>query len=157
MLFLGYIKLYFSIEKLIFLESRLNHAQRETYLKRLLEEYDEESKFEDDDEDEDWLPSEVVEEPPSDSGTSSETSKAEGESNAETDEIKIESEAAGTPAADEAGIETENAYITKDKTFWTHTPLQVHLTPHNVLRQRSGPNRSTETLSVGDTFKRIYS
>lgn len=57
MLFLAYIILHFSIEKLIFIESRLNHVQRDTFLKRLLGD-DEESEFEDDSEDEDWLPGE---------------------------------------------------------------------------------------------------
>ena len=51
---------YFSTEKLIFIESRLNHAQRDKYLKHLLGDYNEESEFEDDSEDEDWLPVEAL-------------------------------------------------------------------------------------------------
>lgn len=148
---------YFSTEKFIFIESRLNRAQRDKYLEHLLGDYNEESEFEDDSEDEDWLPVEaLVEEPPSDMGTAGETSEGEGESDAESDKSESESQTAGTPAADEAGIENANAYIAKDKTVWSKTPPQVHQTPsHNVLRQRSGPHRSTETLSIGDTFKRI--
>lgn len=125
-------------------------------MKHILGDYNEESEFEDDSEDKDWLPVEaLVEEPPSDMGTAGETSEGEGESDAESDKSESESQA-GTPAADEAGIENANAYIAKDKTVWSKTPPQVHQTPsHNVLRQRSGPHRSTETLSIGDTFKRI--
>nr|XP_022906882.1 uncharacterized protein LOC111418576 [Onthophagus taurus] len=138
--------------------ARLNHVQRDTFLKRLLGD-DEESEFEDDSEDEDWLPGEALaEEPLSDTENADEAPEGEGEGDVESDESESESEsqAAGTSATDEAGTENDNAYIAKDKTVWSKTPPQVRQTPsHNVLRQRSGPHRSTESLSVQDTFKTI--
>ncbi|KAF5269346.1 hypothetical protein FQA39_LY08738 [Lamprigera yunnana] len=49
--------------------SRLNRAERDQYLTHLLGEYDKESEFESDSEDEDWLPGEaLVEDSPSDMG-----------------------------------------------------------------------------------------
>ncbi|XP_071052904.1 uncharacterized protein [Onthophagus taurus] len=138
--------------------ARLNHVQRDTFLKRLLGD-DEESEFEDDSKDEDWLPGEALaEEPLSDTENADEAPEGEGEGDVESDESESESEsqAAGTSATDEAGTENDNAYIAKDKTVWSKTPPQVRQTPsHNVLRQRSGPHRSTERLSVRDTFKTI--
>lgn len=156
MLFFAYITLYFSFEEFIFLESRMNRAQREMYLNRLLGECDEDSELDGDDEDEDWLPAEAIAEPPLDTGTPSETSESERDEGTAESESGSESEDEGTSADGEAGRETENAYISKDKTIWTKMPPQVHQTPsHNILRQRSGPHRSTETLSIGHTFKRI--
>lgn len=34
-------------------------------------------------------------------------------------------------------------------------PQALQTLSHNVLRQRNGPYRSTETLSIRDTFKKI--
>lgn len=148
---------YFSIETIDF-ESRLNRGQRGAYIKRLFGDSTEESEVEDDSEDEDWLPAVVAREPPSDVGTAGETSEGEGKSGTESDECESESEsedqAADTPVARD--VENTSTYVTKDKTVWNKTPPQVHQTPsHNVLRQRSGPHRSTETLSIRDTFTKI--
>lgn len=56
-----------------------------------------------------------------------------------------------------AARETPYAYIAKDKTVWNKTPLHQHQTAsHNVVRQQSGPHRSTVTLSISDTFKKIF-
>lgn len=42
--------------------------------------------------------------------------------------------------------------------MWNQVPPAHHQTPsHNVVRQRSGPHRLTETLSIRDTFKCIFS
>ncbi|XP_058789554.1 piggyBac transposable element-derived protein 4 [Phymastichus coffea] len=63
----------------------------------------------------------------------------------------------GIPTRGEQVV-TENAteYIAKDKTVWSKTPPDIHqVATHNVLRQRSGPFRSTGTLSVGNTLKKI--
>lgn len=41
--------------------------------------------------------------------------------------------------------------------MWEETPPHEHQTGvRNVLRQRSGPHRSTETLSISETFKKIF-
>lgn len=51
-----------------------------------------------------------------------------------------------------------NTFVAKDRTMWNQLPPSHHQTPsHNIVRQRSGPHRSTETLSIRDIFKCIFS
>lgn len=46
--------------------------------------------------------------------------------------------------------------MAKDGTVWSRTPPSQHQAAvRNIARQRSGPHRSTETLSICDTFKKI--
>lgn len=53
--------------------------------------------------------------------------------------------------------ELSGSFIAKDKTKWSKTPPSQHQTAaHNVVRQRSGPHRSTEMLSISETFKKIF-
>ena len=48
--------------------------------------------------------------------------------------------------------------MAKDKTVWNKTPPQNHQTPlRNIIRQRAGPHRSTQMLSISNTFKKIIS
>jgi len=56
-----------------------------------------------------------------------------------------------------ADIETGSTYVTKNQTIWNKKPPpQVYKTSsQNVLRQRSGPHRFTEFLSIRDTFTKI--
>lgn len=71
-----------------------------------------------------------------------EEDEEEGESETKSSESKREDQVEAR-----AG-ETLNAYIAKDKTVWNKTPPHQHQTAsYNVMRQRSGPHRSTETLS----------
>jgi len=45
----------------------------------------------------------------------------------------------------------------KDKTAWARKPFYRHQTARcNVLRQRSGPHKSTELLSMSHTFQKIF-
>jgi len=85
--------------------------------------------------------------------TGGEMSQGEGES--DSDVAEIESESEDTSAAQD--IETGSTYVTKDQTIWNKKPPpQVYKTSsQNVLRQRSGPHRSTEFLSIRDTFTKI--
>lgn len=46
-------------------------------------------------------------------------------------------------------------FVAKDKTIWTRTPT-VQRSFRNILRHRSGPHKNTETLSIVDTFKVIF-
>ena len=95
--------------------------------------------------------------PETDAATASEESEGEGEKSNESEQSENEDTASDTSArGEEAGIDNADEYIAKDKTIWSKTPPEVHQTAsHNVLRQRRGPCRSTDTLSVGDTFKKI--
>ena len=69
----------------------------------------------------------------------------------------MEGAAAGTSAGDQAaGTGNAREYIAKDNTVWSKTVPTVRQTPsYNKLRQKSGPHKSTETLSIADTFKKI--
>jgi len=52
---------------------------------------------------------------------------------------------------------SSNTFVAKDGTVWNQLPPNFHQTStHNIVRQRSGPLRSTETMSVCDTFKCIF-
>ncbi|XP_071567686.1 piggyBac transposable element-derived protein 4-like [Temnothorax nylanderi] len=134
--------------------ARLNRTERDAYIKRLLGDASEESEINDSSDDEDWVPNKVtMNEPQSDAGIAGESSEGEGESDTEPEECESESE--DTPAAATRENVT-TSYVTKDNTVWLKTPPQVHQTlSHNILRQRSGPHKSTETLSVRDTFTKI--
>jgi len=48
--------------------------------------------------------------------------------------------------------------VTKDKTIWSKVPLsQYQTTVRNIVKQRAGAHRSTETLLICDTFKKMMS
>lgn len=46
-------------------------------------------------------------------------------------------------------------FVAKDETVWTRTPTRQHQVAHNILRKRSGLHRSSQNLSIRDTFKKI--
>ena len=49
-------------------------------------------------------------------------------------------------------------FIAKDKTVWSKLPLSQHqVAVRNVVRQRTGTHKTTETLSISETFKKIMS
>lgn len=143
----------------------MTRAGKTAHLNSLLgEAASDSSDYDDDSEDEDWLPRDVLEAvqvPETDAETASEASVGEGEGSSDSQESESEGEDSASGMADErgaegAGIENATEYIAKDKTVWKKTPPEVRQTAsHNVLRQKSGPAKSTETLSVGDTFKKI--
>lgn len=48
------------------------------------------------------------------------------------------------------------SFIAKDNTIWLKNAPNLHQTPsRNIIRQRAGPHRITEVLSISDTFKKI--
>jgi len=48
-------------------------------------------------------------------------------------------------------------FVAKDKTEWGRTTsIQRQASVRNIVRQRCGPHRSTETLSISATFKFIF-
>ena len=48
------------------------------------------------------------------------------------------------------------SFIAKDNTIWLKNAPNLHQTPsRNIIRQRAGPHRITEMLSISDTFKKI--
>ena len=54
-------------------------------------------------------------------------------------------------------VETVTTFIAKDNTVWQKNPPSQHQTAiHNIVRQRAGPHRSTDTLTISDTFKKIF-
>lgn len=116
------------------------------------------SGYDDDSQDEDWLPNHhLADESAIDTGAANDASEGEEEITSESEASDNEDTAAGTPTRmGEAGLEQPREYIAKDKTVWSTSPPEIHQTAsHNLLRQRSGPCRSTETLSIGETFKKI--
>ena len=136
----------------------MTRARKNAYLNNLLGDANNSSEYDDDSDDEDWLPKYTVNAvPETDTATASEESEGEGEKSNESEQSENEDTASGTSVrGEEAGIENADEYIAKDKTIWSKTSPEVHQTAsHNVLRQRSEPCRSTEPLSVGDTFKKI--
>lgn len=53
--------------------------------------------------------------------------------------------------------QTRDFFIAKDKTVWFKTPPSQHqIGAHNILRERSGPHSSTKSLSISETFKKIF-
>ena len=135
----------------MFVAFRLTRARKNAYLNNLLGDANDSSEYDDDSDDEDWLPKDTVDAvPETDAATASEESEREGEKSNESEQSESEDTASGTSAGgEEAGIENADEYIAKDKTIWSKTPPEVHQTAsHNVLRQRSGPCRSTDTLSI---------
>jgi len=150
---------------------RLNFDERQAYLDAMLGK-DDESNVESDSEDEDWLPDDgMPENAASDSDEIIDNIDNQGFSAHEIDdeeddedidkEEEEEGEGSESEAEDEAATaaragEIQNSYIGKDKTVWNKTPPpQYQTASYNVVRQRSGPHRSTETLSISDTFKKI--
>ncbi|XP_018407391.1 PREDICTED: piggyBac transposable element-derived protein 4-like [Cyphomyrmex costatus] len=76
-------------------------------------------------------------------------------------ETNREEESSDDSDASESQDPTEtssaNTFVAKDGTVWNQLPPDFHQTPaHNVVRQRSGPHQSTETMSVCDTFRCIF-
>lgn len=50
-----------------------------------------------------------------------------------------------------------SVFLSKDNTIWKSQPSTANQTlQHNILRQRSRPVKSTETLSVRELFKHIF-
>lgn len=80
---------------------------------------------------------------------SSDDSQSEGGEGEETD-----NENAPVPQAEVT--ETATTYIAKDKTVWRKDPVPENRPgSRNILRQASGPDRSTQMLSMSDTLKKI--
>ncbi|KAI4487105.1 hypothetical protein M0802_012019 [Mischocyttarus mexicanus] len=77
------------------------------------------------------------------------------ESEVESDENDDES-TESVPTSGKSSQPT-TTFTAKDNTVWSQTPPIQHQTPsRNIFRQRSGPHRSTETLSISETFKRVF-
>ncbi|KAF5296615.1 hypothetical protein FQA39_LY12443 [Lamprigera yunnana] len=49
-------------------------------------------------------------------------------------------------------------FVAKDETKWNRTPIanQHQVAVRNIIRERSGPHRRMENLSISDTFKCFY-
>ncbi|KAF2892975.1 hypothetical protein ILUMI_13196, partial [Ignelater luminosus] len=51
-----------------------------------------------------------------------------------------------------------NCLFGKDKTVWHRRPPKTgRVRKHNILREKSGPTKSTQILSICETFKYIFS
>lgn len=138
------------------METRLTWQHRREYITTLLGDNHAESEDElDDSEDEDWLPADSLNtgEQSSNDDTSDDMSQGEGES--DTDISESDTENKDTSAAQD--VQTDGTYVAKDQTIWNKEPSgQVRKTSsQNLLRQRSGPHKSTELLSIRDTFTKI--
>ncbi|KAF2879851.1 hypothetical protein ILUMI_26308 [Ignelater luminosus] len=70
------------------------------------------------------------------------------------DENSSDNESEGS--ADESS--DANCLFGKDKTVWHRTPPKTgRVRKHNILREKSGPTKSTQMLSICETFKCIFS
>ncbi|XP_018395958.1 PREDICTED: piggyBac transposable element-derived protein 4-like [Cyphomyrmex costatus] len=151
--------------------ARLNAAEKERYLIEILGNDDNESIRTSDSDDDDWVPDEILSE--RDASDSDEPvddlaqeidapTEEDDEENEDTEEEREEEGEAEAQREDQAAAaaragETPSTYIAKDKTVWNKTPFYQHqIASHNIIRQRNGPHRSTETLSISNTFKKIF-
>lgn len=85
--------------------------------------------------------------------------EANEEASAEEEEFSGSEEEDEEEEEVRAENQTENAtsYIAKDKTVWNKNPDTENRTGvRNILRQVSGPHRSTEMLSIAETFKKFF-
>ncbi|CAB3221176.1 unnamed protein product [Arctia plantaginis] len=153
--------------------SRLSATERKAYLKKLLGENDSDSSAPSDSDDEDWIPANTARrhqianhednsehDEPEDSEDTGEIAEGNSEVEEEVENSESEEDDEEVETAEPEGRgarEPSGSFIAKDKTVWSKTPLTQHQTAaHNIVRQRSGPHRSTEMLSISETFKKIF-
>ncbi|XP_014098495.2 uncharacterized protein [Bactrocera oleae] len=151
--------------------ARLSATQRNEYLRKILGEHDSDSSRVSDSDDEDWIPANrarhqnqqgnSVRDQPEDSEDTEEIAKensaVEEEEKVESSESEDDDNEVETAEPEGRAQEPSGSFIAKDKTVWNKTPPTQHQTAaHNVVRRRSRPHRSTETLSISETFKKIF-
>ncbi|CAB3232002.1 unnamed protein product [Arctia plantaginis] len=152
---------------------RLSATERNAYLKKLLGENDSDSSAPSDSDDEDWIPANTARrhqianhednsehDEPEDSEDTGEIAEGNSEVEEEVENSESEEDDEEVETAEPEGRgarEPSGSFIAKDKTLWSKTPLTQHqTTAHNIVRQRSGPHRSTKMLSISETFKKIF-
>lgn len=148
---------------------RLSEAEKREYLKVLLGDEENESLVSSDSEDDEWLPADNLDLEVSDNEQESDY-EAEFQEDVGSDEESVNEEAAEEENERESESEEENedeaaatsqrsnntSFIAKDNTIWLKNAPNLHQTPsRNIIRQRAGPHRITEMLSISDTFKKI--
>lgn len=134
----------------------MTEEEKAAYVQQLLGEESAEEDLVLDSSDEEWFPL-----PEERSELNIEISDNEAivenrDSEVELDDNVEESEEIEEPSV---RVSSDSAYlISKDKTEWSRTPnhIQGQTSVRNIVRQRSGPHRSTETLSISATFKCIF-
>ncbi|XP_074115706.1 uncharacterized protein LOC141538227 [Cotesia typhae] len=152
--------------------SSLSATERNAYLKKILGENDSDSSAPSDSDDDNWISANTARrhqianhednsehDEPEDSEDTGEISEEnlEVEEEVENSESEEDDEEVETAEPEGGAREPSGSFIAKDKTVWSKTPLTQHQTAtHNIVRQRSGPHRSTEMLSISETFKKIF-
>jgi len=140
----------------------LNNSERDTYLKQLLDDSDDESLVPSDSDDEDWFPAQAaalaVDISDSEESGDNETGEQQGQERVEAGNgnkmnnqkekkkmkkrmklrVKQREEC-------EAREEINTTFVAKNKTIWSKVPLSQHQAAvRNIVRQRAGAHRSTK-------------
>ncbi|XP_050340033.1 trigger factor-like [Bactrocera neohumeralis] len=154
---------------------RLSEAQKEEYIRKLDEDVDAAIDSEDpsDSEDDDWFPDGIeasdTEDYEQDGAAeieedTSDREAPEGEEEEDDDDDKEEGDdnevavSTSNSRSDSSSVppNTSTTFIAKDKIVWNKTARPNHQIPaRNIVRQRAGPQRSTEMLSIAQTLKKI--
>ncbi|XP_065662544.1 piggyBac transposable element-derived protein 4-like [Hydra vulgaris] len=110
-----------------------------------------------DGEDGDWVPNIMLEHEVSDNDDNVYISDKENEEEVEASQGKnSDNERNDKKAVEAQEAEPQSTYIAKG-IVWNKIPSQQNKTPfRNIVRQRSGPSKSTETLSISDIFLKIF-
>ena len=137
---------------------RLSRVEQDIYLATLLGEECSSDNISSDSDDEDWLPgpqTDVLNDEISDTDQNIGQNRI---SEAITTEESKEDDEDDTNTEGEDSNASQNVLAAKDGTIWNKEPPFHHQTPsYNIIRERNGPHRSTQMLSIRDTFNVIFS
>lgn len=131
---------------------RLTEEEKGAYLQQFFEQDSAEEVAASDSEDEEWFPL-----PNDRSERDSEISDNEEVVENRDSEVQLDDDVEESEEIEEPSVVSSDSanFVSKDQTKWSQTPtsIQRQTSAHNIVRQRCGPHRSTETLSVSATFK----
>ncbi|XP_072395357.1 uncharacterized protein [Diabrotica undecimpunctata] len=135
---------------------RMTYEKQQKYLQQFIDDIDEEvdKNIENQESDEDYVSQ----------------SKPDGDEASDVEDVftdinnKIEIDTDGDDSSDEdfddfqESSSQSDVLVAKDKTIWQRKPFTASRTlKRNLLREKTGPVRSTKTLSIRDTFKCVFS
>jgi len=123
----------------------LNPTEQEVYLKELLgiDKAEEDVHFHDTDDGE-WLPDDQVQ-------------LSETEENNVQNYVESETDDNSSSEAESDTEASEDYLVARDKTVWSRKPFPQHQSERrNILKEKCGPHKSTQMLSISDTFKKYF-
>ncbi|XP_072398325.1 uncharacterized protein [Diabrotica undecimpunctata] len=134
---------------------RMTYEKQQKYLQQFIDDIDEEvdKNIENQESDEDYVSQ----------------SKPDGDEASDVEDVftdinnKIEIDTDGDDSSDEdfddfqESSSQSDVLVAKDKTIWQRKPFTASRTlKRNLLREKTGPVRSTKTLSIKDTLKCVF-